>query len=194
MTMGERCRRLTCRRHPWPPLGGEDLPTTRLPASGGSPSRLDEPNSQHDGSPMLKLLVRSKSTRGDPPASSIVITNKRFSAVEPDRPEPTRKPTAKLREGLRHRTHASRRNHQVCRSLRQTSSMSYTTQPHAAEPSVAMKRRSMSCEVLVNKREEADVLNQVKVEWFNRTNADTNATRDQAEIYAEQFSLAHFSV
>ncbi|CAB0003978.1 unnamed protein product [Nesidiocoris tenuis] len=71
--------------------------------------------------PMLKLLTRSKSTRR-PDAEPIVIPNKRFSVVEPSAldlnlgpppPPPVRKPSAKLREGMRHKLHANRRSHQL---------------------------------------------------------------------------------
>uniref|UniRef100_A0A0A9YMN1 non-specific serine/threonine protein kinase n=1 Tax=Lygus hesperus TaxID=30085 RepID=A0A0A9YMN1_LYGHE len=68
--------------------------------------------------PMLKLLTRSKSTRRSEQPLPVVITNKRYSVVEPildinlqPPPPPTRKPSAKLREGMRHKLHA-RRNHQ----------------------------------------------------------------------------------
>ncbi|KAK9496530.1 hypothetical protein O3M35_013191 [Rhynocoris fuscipes] len=88
---------------------------------------------------MLKLLTRSKSTRRSDNHLPVVITNKRYSAVEPaasagagktiinssgidsvvhtvpqhSATAALRRPSAKLREGVRHRTHASKRNHQV---------------------------------------------------------------------------------
>ncbi|XP_073995141.1 uncharacterized protein [Rhodnius prolixus] len=112
---------------------------------------------------MLKLLTRSKSTRRSDNHLPVVITNKRYSAVEPSTKMPPpaaaaplavvvatpasaeqptvvvsspqqqppiaapllnstttaalRKPSAKLREGVRHRTHTSRKNHQVSEKL-----------------------------------------------------------------------------